>query len=39
MKKALVILASVLALGTAGVSAASARTVIIKRGHGHHRDM
>jgi hypothetical protein len=36
MKKALVILASVLALGTAGISAASARTVIIKKGGHHH---
>jgi hypothetical protein len=35
MKKALVILASIVALGTAGMSAASARTVIIKKG-GHH---
>ncbi len=38
MKKALVILASVVALGTAGMSAASARTVIIKKGGTSRHD-
>jgi hypothetical protein len=39
MKKTLVILASLLAFGTAGISAASAEKIIIKRGgHHHHMD-
>jgi Spy/CpxP family protein refolding chaperone len=38
MKKTLVILASLAAFATAGVSVASAKTVIIKKG-GHHHGM
>jgi hypothetical protein len=40
MKKMLVILASVLAIGAAGVSPASAKKVVIikKGGHHHHMD-
>jgi Spy/CpxP family protein refolding chaperone len=36
MKKTLVILASLVAFGTVGVSAASAEKIIIKRGGGYH---
>ena len=36
MKKTLVILASLLAFGAAGISAASAEKIIIKRGHRHY---
>jgi hypothetical protein len=40
MKKTLVILASVLAIGAAGMSPASAKKVVIikKGGHHHHMD-
>jgi hypothetical protein len=40
MKKTLVLLASVLAIGTAGLSPASAKKVVIikKGGHHHHMD-